>query len=77
MVVQEGVSLVLPCRPPAGLPPPIIFWMDNSERAHHTEHTVPVLLMTVGPATDILIDMPHIHCTAIRMPGKTVLTIEK
>uniref|UniRef100_A0A8D3DP37 Neuronal cell adhesion molecule n=1 Tax=Scophthalmus maximus TaxID=52904 RepID=A0A8D3DP37_SCOMX len=31
IVVQEGVSLVLPCRPPAGLPPPIIFWMDNSE----------------------------------------------
>ncbi|CAG08667.1 unnamed protein product, partial [Tetraodon nigroviridis] len=30
MVVQEGVSLVLPCRPPAGLPPPIIFWMDNN-----------------------------------------------
>ncbi|XP_041652037.1 neuronal cell adhesion molecule-like isoform X8 [Cheilinus undulatus] len=29
IVVQEGVSLVLPCRPPAGLPPPIIFWMDN------------------------------------------------
>ncbi|XP_072242291.1 neuronal cell adhesion molecule-like isoform X13 [Leuresthes tenuis] len=28
-VVQEGVSLVLPCRPPAGLPPPVIFWMDN------------------------------------------------
>lgn len=32
IVVQEGVSLVLPCRPPAGLPPPIIFWMDNSEQ---------------------------------------------
>uniref|UniRef100_A0A7N8Y9Q7 Neuronal cell adhesion molecule n=1 Tax=Mastacembelus armatus TaxID=205130 RepID=A0A7N8Y9Q7_9TELE len=31
IVVQEGVSLILPCRPPAGLPPPIIFWMDNSE----------------------------------------------
>uniref|UniRef100_A0A3P9BL48 Neural cell adhesion molecule L1 n=1 Tax=Maylandia zebra TaxID=106582 RepID=A0A3P9BL48_9CICH len=30
IVVQEGVSLVLPCRPPAGLPPPIIFWMDNN-----------------------------------------------
>ncbi|XP_068595287.1 neuronal cell adhesion molecule-like [Brachionichthys hirsutus] len=29
IVVQEGVPLVLPCRPPAGLPPPIIFWMDN------------------------------------------------
>ncbi|XP_043943372.1 neuronal cell adhesion molecule isoform X9 [Protopterus annectens] len=29
-IVQSGVSLVLPCRPPAGLPPPIIFWMDNS-----------------------------------------------
>ncbi|XP_062277341.1 neuronal cell adhesion molecule-like isoform X7 [Scomber scombrus] len=29
IVVQEGVSLVLPCRPPAGLPPPVIFWMDN------------------------------------------------
>lgn len=31
IVVQEGVSLILPCRPPAGLPPPIIFWMDNCE----------------------------------------------
>ncbi|XP_055078333.1 neuronal cell adhesion molecule-like isoform X9 [Periophthalmus magnuspinnatus] len=30
IVVQEGVPLVLPCRPPAGLPPPIIFWMDNN-----------------------------------------------
>ncbi|XP_023811440.1 neuronal cell adhesion molecule isoform X11 [Oryzias latipes] len=29
-VVQEGVSLVLPCEPPAGLPPPLIFWMDNN-----------------------------------------------
>ncbi|XP_019370125.1 PREDICTED: neuronal cell adhesion molecule isoform X7 [Gavialis gangeticus] len=28
--VQEGDSLVLHCRPPIGLPPPIIFWMDNS-----------------------------------------------
>uniref|UniRef100_A0AAV2L0Z1 Neuronal cell adhesion molecule-like n=1 Tax=Knipowitschia caucasica TaxID=637954 RepID=A0AAV2L0Z1_KNICA len=28
IVVKEGVPLVLPCRPPAGLPPPIIFWMD-------------------------------------------------
>ncbi|KAK0155617.1 Neuronal cell adhesion molecule [Merluccius polli] len=30
IVVQEGVALVLQCRPPAGLPPPIIFWMDNN-----------------------------------------------
>ncbi|XP_010888110.1 neuronal cell adhesion molecule isoform X14 [Esox lucius] len=30
IVVQEGVSLVLECRPPAGLPPPIIFWMNNN-----------------------------------------------
>ncbi|XP_041852860.1 neuronal cell adhesion molecule-like isoform X14 [Melanotaenia boesemani] len=30
IIVQEGVSLVLECRPPAGLPPPIIFWMDNN-----------------------------------------------
>ncbi|KAL4612744.1 neuronal cell adhesion molecule-like isoform X10 [Arapaima gigas] len=30
IIIQEGVSLVLPCRPPAGLPPPIIFWMDNN-----------------------------------------------
>ncbi|KAM6927029.1 neuronal cell adhesion molecule-like isoform 2-T3 [Lycodopsis pacificus] len=30
IVIQEGVSLVLPCRPPAGLPPPIIFWMDDN-----------------------------------------------
>ncbi|XP_075578216.1 neuronal cell adhesion molecule isoform X26 [Pelecanus crispus] len=28
--VQEGDSLVLHCRPPVGLPPPIIFWMDNA-----------------------------------------------
>uniref|UniRef100_A0A803T9C7 Neuronal cell adhesion molecule n=1 Tax=Anolis carolinensis TaxID=28377 RepID=A0A803T9C7_ANOCA len=29
-VVTEGQYVVLPCRPPVGLPPPIIFWMDNS-----------------------------------------------
>ncbi|XP_051912000.1 neuronal cell adhesion molecule a isoform X3 [Hippocampus zosterae] len=29
ITVQVGVSMVLPCRPPAGLPPPVIFWMDN------------------------------------------------
>ncbi|XP_051974374.1 neuronal cell adhesion molecule-like isoform X2 [Xyrauchen texanus] len=29
ITVQRGMSLVLQCRPPAGLPPPIIFWMDN------------------------------------------------
>ncbi|XP_048803408.1 neuronal cell adhesion molecule isoform X13 [Tympanuchus pallidicinctus] len=28
--VREGDSLVLNCRPPVGLPPPIIFWMDNA-----------------------------------------------
>ncbi|XP_063302988.1 neuronal cell adhesion molecule isoform X26 [Pelobates fuscus] len=30
MVIQHGSPLVLPCRPPKGLPPPIVFWMDNS-----------------------------------------------
>ncbi|KAF7669865.1 hypothetical protein LDENG_00128950 [Lucifuga dentata] len=30
VIVPEGVSLMLPCQPPAGLPPPIIFWMDNN-----------------------------------------------
>ncbi|XP_056224141.1 neuronal cell adhesion molecule a isoform X6 [Seriola aureovittata] len=30
ITVQMGVSLVLQCRPPAGLPPPVIFWMDNN-----------------------------------------------
>uniref|UniRef100_A0A673BWI4 Neuronal cell adhesion molecule a n=1 Tax=Sphaeramia orbicularis TaxID=375764 RepID=A0A673BWI4_9TELE len=30
IVVQKGISLVLQCRPPAGLPPPVIFWMDNN-----------------------------------------------
>lgn len=30
IMVQMGTPLVLPCRPPAGLPPPVIFWMDNS-----------------------------------------------
>ncbi|XP_061495946.1 neuronal cell adhesion molecule isoform X12 [Rhineura floridana] len=28
--VTEGQYAILPCRPPVGLPPPIIFWMDNS-----------------------------------------------
>ncbi|XP_043350801.1 neuronal cell adhesion molecule isoform X31 [Dermochelys coriacea] len=28
--VREGDPLVLHCSPPVGLPPPIIFWMDNS-----------------------------------------------
>ncbi|XP_049330220.1 neuronal cell adhesion molecule a isoform X17 [Astyanax mexicanus] len=30
VTVQVGVSLILHCRPPMGLPPPIIFWMDNN-----------------------------------------------
>ncbi|XP_041444505.1 neuronal cell adhesion molecule isoform X13 [Xenopus laevis] len=30
IIVQQGVPLVLPCNPPKGLPPPLIFWMDNS-----------------------------------------------
>ncbi|XP_037317743.1 neuronal cell adhesion molecule a isoform X4 [Pungitius pungitius] len=30
IAVQIGGSLVLKCRPPAGLPPPVIFWMDNN-----------------------------------------------
>ncbi|XP_053541750.1 neuronal cell adhesion molecule a isoform X11 [Ictalurus punctatus] len=30
IVILEGRSLVLQCRPPAGLPPPIVFWMDNN-----------------------------------------------
>ncbi|XP_058379099.1 neuronal cell adhesion molecule isoform X1 [Diceros bicornis minor] len=30
IMLRNGQSLVLPCRPPIGLPPPIIFWMDNS-----------------------------------------------
>ncbi|XP_072528694.1 neuronal cell adhesion molecule a isoform X4 [Salminus brasiliensis] len=30
VTVQVGVSLILHCRPPVGLPPPIIFWMDNN-----------------------------------------------
>ncbi|KAM8909437.1 neuronal cell adhesion molecule a isoform 2-T2 [Spinachia spinachia] len=30
IAVQMGASLVLKCRPPAGLPPPVIFWMDNN-----------------------------------------------
>uniref|UniRef100_UPI00398E645B neuronal cell adhesion molecule a isoform X3 n=1 Tax=Pristiophorus japonicus TaxID=55135 RepID=UPI00398E645B len=27
--VSEGTALVLSCDPPSGLPPPIVFWMDN------------------------------------------------
>ncbi|XP_056603801.1 neuronal cell adhesion molecule a isoform X6 [Triplophysa dalaica] len=30
ITVQRGMSLILQCRPPAGLPPPVIFWMDNN-----------------------------------------------
>lgn len=29
IVIQKGMPLVLPCKPPKGLPPPLIFWMDN------------------------------------------------
>uniref|UniRef100_A0A8C5N7J9 Neurofascin-like n=1 Tax=Gouania willdenowi TaxID=441366 RepID=A0A8C5N7J9_GOUWI len=29
VVVTEGSSLILTCNPPPGLPPPLIFWMDN------------------------------------------------
>ncbi|XP_023575213.1 neuronal cell adhesion molecule isoform X5 [Octodon degus] len=30
ITLPNGHPLVLPCRPPIGLPPAIIFWMDNS-----------------------------------------------
>nr|XP_008520643.1 PREDICTED: neuronal cell adhesion molecule isoform X10 [Equus przewalskii] len=30
ITLRNGQALVLPCSPPIGLPPPIIFWMDNS-----------------------------------------------
>ncbi|KAM4740303.1 neurofascin homolog (chicken) a isoform 5-T10 [Anableps anableps] len=30
VVVDEGSPLVLPCNPPPGLPPPLIFWMDSN-----------------------------------------------
>ncbi|XP_075998264.1 neuronal cell adhesion molecule-like isoform X15 [Genypterus blacodes] len=40
VIVEEGVSLVLPCRPPAGLPPPIIFWMDNNFQRLPQSHRV-------------------------------------
>ncbi|XP_056590735.1 neurofascin homolog (chicken) a isoform X9 [Triplophysa dalaica] len=30
VVVREGASLVLPCNPPPGLPPPLTFWTDSS-----------------------------------------------
>ncbi|XP_078277075.1 neurofascin homolog (chicken) a isoform X5 [Rhinoraja longicauda] len=30
IVVQDGVSVILPCQPPAGLPPPVIFWMNSN-----------------------------------------------
>ncbi|XP_072257608.1 neuronal cell adhesion molecule isoform X24 [Pyxicephalus adspersus] len=29
IVIQQGMPLVLPCKPPRGLPPPVVFWMDN------------------------------------------------
>ncbi|XP_053572699.1 neuronal cell adhesion molecule [Bombina bombina] len=29
IIIQQGVPLVLQCKPPKGLPPPVIFWMDN------------------------------------------------
>uniref|UniRef100_UPI00398EA5A3 neurofascin homolog (chicken) a n=1 Tax=Pristiophorus japonicus TaxID=55135 RepID=UPI00398EA5A3 len=28
-VLQEGAPVILPCQPPPGLPPPVIFWMDS------------------------------------------------
>ncbi|XP_069798679.1 neurofascin-like [Narcine bancroftii] len=30
VVVQEGEHMILPCQPPPGLPPPVIFWMNSN-----------------------------------------------
>ncbi|GAA6076070.1 neuronal cell adhesion molecule a isoform X3 [Tachysurus ichikawai] len=40
IIIQEGRSLVLQCRPPAGLPPPIVFWMDNSKPFFFSLHRI-------------------------------------
>ncbi|XP_062850714.1 neuronal cell adhesion molecule a [Trichomycterus rosablanca] len=37
---RVGMSLVLHCRPPAGLPPPVIFWMDNNFQKLPQNHRV-------------------------------------
>ncbi|XP_032404445.1 neurofascin homolog (chicken) a isoform X14 [Xiphophorus hellerii] len=38
--VTEGSSLVLPCNPPPGLPPPLIFWMDSNMIPIHQDRRV-------------------------------------
>lgn len=39
VVVTEGSSLVLPCNPPPGLPPPFTFWMSSSEQHDTRQYT--------------------------------------
>ncbi|XP_023181114.1 neurofascin isoform X5 [Xiphophorus maculatus] len=38
--VTEGSPLVLPCNPPPGLPPPLIFWMDSNMTPIHQDRRV-------------------------------------
>uniref|UniRef100_A0A3B5N133 Neural cell adhesion molecule L1 n=1 Tax=Xiphophorus couchianus TaxID=32473 RepID=A0A3B5N133_9TELE len=38
--VTEGSPLVLPCNPPPGLPPPLIFWMDSNMIPIHQDRRV-------------------------------------
>ncbi|XP_043977377.1 neurofascin homolog (chicken) a isoform X10 [Gambusia affinis] len=40
VLVTEGSPLVLPCNPPPGLPPPLIFWMDSNMTPIHQDRRV-------------------------------------
>ncbi|KAG7251727.1 hypothetical protein CRUP_037519, partial [Coryphaenoides rupestris] len=40
---------VLQCTPPAGLPPPVIFWMDNNPQA---EQRAPGFMVPLGGSSN-------------------------
>ncbi|XP_057160352.1 neuronal cell adhesion molecule isoform X3 [Ursus arctos] len=77
ITLRNGQSLILPCRPPLGLPPPIIFWMDNSKSSRERP---PTFLTPEGNAShkeELRGNVLSLECIAEGLPTPTIYWIKE
>ncbi|KTG03674.1 hypothetical protein cypCar_00022822, partial [Cyprinus carpio] len=72
IIAQKGQSLILRCRPPAGLPPPIIFWMDNNNPVDEREPVFMVPSESVSSAVVLRGEILEMECIADGLPTPAI-----